>query len=409
MKASGKTGERKRKGEGSLFESNGYWYFTYGYTVDGERRKKKKCLGSIERFPTADDAWGEAMTTKKQFITAVTTGTVTTSSVESVTCGELLDEYVKHLKLRKKPSAYVIERCVEAHVKPFFGAKRVVSLRDKDFERYRADRIANDGVSDTTVDHDFTYLKAALNLEHDKKPRTRVPVVPTIPKSGVDNVRHGFLELADYDKVLEKLPISLKCLFVVGYHIGNRRGALLGLKWNQVDFEEGLIRFHRKENGKPVPVFAPLYGDMHEWLRRQKSFRDRKYPECEFVFFWYPIDCDIVHKLKGGRGGRRNEPGKQVKDFRFSWKAAVTAAKYPDLLFHDLRRSAVRNMVEKMGWSETKAMMISGHKTNEMLRRYNIIPTADIKESGRQADGWWKAQREKRAKKPKLMRKGNVA
>jgi hypothetical protein len=66
-------------------------------------------------------------------------------------------------------------------------------------------------------------------------------------------------------------------------------------------------------------------------------------------------------------------------------------------------------MVEKMGWSEKKAMMISGHKTNAMLRRYDIIPTDDIKESGRQADDWWKAQREKRSSKLKVARKRKIA
>ena len=40
---------RKRKGEGSLFQYNGYWFYTYGYTVDGEHRKKKKCLGEPEQ------------------------------------------------------------------------------------------------------------------------------------------------------------------------------------------------------------------------------------------------------------------------------------------------------------------------------------------------------------------------
>ena len=42
--------QRGRKGEGSLFQSNGYWFYTYGYTVDGQQRKKKKCLGSIEKL-----------------------------------------------------------------------------------------------------------------------------------------------------------------------------------------------------------------------------------------------------------------------------------------------------------------------------------------------------------------------
>ena len=43
--------------------------------------------------------------------------------------------------------------------------------------------------------------------------------------------------------VPDKLPVSLKYLLVVGYHIGNRKGTLLNLKWSQIDFEEGLNRF----------------------------------------------------------------------------------------------------------------------------------------------------------------------
>src|SRR6185437_13199180 len=72
------------------------------------------------------------------------------------------------------------------------------------------------------------------------------------------------------------------------------------------------------------------------------------------------MDCDIEHKLKGGHGGRRNEPGIQIKKFTASWQKAAKEAGNPDLLFHDLRTSAVGNMVEKMGWSEKKAMIISG-------------------------------------------------
>jgi integrase len=387
--------QRKRKGEGSLFQHNGYWFYTYGYTVDGRQRKKKKCLGSVENFKTEAAAWTEARRVRNDFVSDIKAGKTTTPKVESVTCGELLSEYVAHLKAKNKPAAYVIEKCIEANIRPFFGPIKVSRLETRHFEQYRAMR--TETVSNATVDHDFTYLKSALMFEYKKTP-SRVVKVPHILKSGEDNVRSGFLEFEGYEKVLAELPISLKCIFVVGYHIGNRKGALLELKWPQVDFTSGVVRFVRMQNRKPVPMAAPIYGDMGEWLLRQREFRDKHFPKCEFVFFWYPIDCEIDPTLKAGHGGRRNGPGTPMKSFYDSWREAVKDAGFPNLLFHDLRRSAVRNMVEKIGMSEKRAMEISGHKTRSCFERYHIVSLADIQESGAKMDHWIKKQRTTSAK-----------
>ena len=229
----------------------------------------------------------------------------------------------------------MIERCIEANVRPFFGPKKVVKLQSKDFEQYRAMR--TETVSNSTVDHDFSYLKSALLLEHKKTP-SRVGNVPHIQKSGEENIRQGFLEFDGYERVLAELPVSLKCLLALAYHIGNRKGALLDMKWPQIDLKNGVVRFIRLQNRKPVPTAAPIYGDMEEWLRKQRAFRDEHFPKCESVFFWYPADCEIDPVLKSGHGGRRNEPGSAIKTFYDSWKTAVKDAGFPDLLFHDLRR-----------------------------------------------------------------------
>jgi hypothetical protein len=100
--------KRKRKGEGSLFKSDGYWYVTYGYTVDGQQRKKKKCIGSVEKFTNEAAAWTEALRVRKQFITDITTGNVATPKVENVTCDELLNQYIKSLKLKNKRNCPVV-------------------------------------------------------------------------------------------------------------------------------------------------------------------------------------------------------------------------------------------------------------------------------------------------------------
>ena len=113
---------------------------------------------------------------------------------------------------------------------------------------------------------------------------------------------------------------------------------------------------------------SPLYGELRSWLEAAYATRD--------------AGCETIVAYNGAT----------ITETKTAWKSARLRAGVPDALIHDLRRTAVRNMI-RAGISEKLAMLISGHKTRSMFDRYNIIDERDIDLAGQKMAAYEDAQR----------------
>ncbi len=132
-----------------------------------------------------------------------------------------------------------------------------------------------------------------------------------------------------------------------------------------------MIRLEPGETKNDEGRQIPLIPDLFEILVAEKTRRDQNYPGSPWVFADEAGEAIQARYLRQCWHGACKLAG--------LWQGTPEKGK-PSRLFHDLRRSAVRNLV-RAGVSETVAMKVSGHRTREVFDRYNITSDADLKES----------------------------
>jgi integrase len=188
-----------------------------------------------------------------------------------------------------------------------------------------------------------------------------------------DNVREGLLSHPDYVKLRGELPPHQVPLLVIDYHLGMRRREILGLRWDQIDWSANLLRLEKRQTKGKQARNAPLYRDLRAWLEMAHSDPRRG----ETIVSWN---------------------GLKMSETKRAWKAACKRAGVPGLYVHDLRRTAVSNMINGAGIPEKTAMLISEHKTHSILDRYSIVVERDIHTAGRRMEAYLAEQEKVRTK-----------
>ena len=220
------------------------------------------------------------------------------------------------------------------------------------------DRSIGEGTANGTINRELTALKRMFNLAIQQTP----PLIPShykphFPHLREDNVRKGFFTNQEYKLLRAALPDHLKIPFVISYWTGMRSGEILQLQWNQVDWDKGFLRLDpgttKNEKGRHIPLAQDGVLALRQWWRGSKL----QYPACDWICHYR---------------------GKQLKSIpRKQWQKVCERVGLRGRLFHDLRRTGVRNLI-RAGVPERVAMEISGHRTRSVFDRYNIVSEQDL-------------------------------
>ncbi len=368
---------KRQRGTGSIFLQPGSSIWWYQIWVNGKR----------ERGSTGCRSKREADAFVRRKLAEYSVG-LSSLETQKVTLKELVEDVLLRNKNNGNKTVADDESRWKNHLEPFFGHLRATQVSSDLIDRYINKRKTDQTRSKTapengTINRELALLKSAFNHGTEQTP-PKVRFVPHFNMLEENNVRRGFLQDEQYLRLSSECAVEgiwLAGLFETAYAYGWREDELLALRVGQLDLLGKIIDLGETKNGdqRMIHMTEHVFQCLVRCVAGKKSD--------DFVF--------------------TRDDGSRIKDFRQAWwNACIRAglgrfecrdcgsnvsegrkcttceskkkAKYIGLKFHDLRRTGIRNM-SREGIPEKVGMLISGHKTDSVYRRYNIVDMEVLK------------------------------
>jgi integrase len=215
-----------------------------------------------------------------------------------------------------------------------FESKTIQEITTWSIERYKAKR--KEEVKPASVNREISLLKTMLTKAVEWGKLKENPAKPVkLLKGEARRVR--FLMPDEIQNLLSNCADHLKPIVTVAAHTGMRRGEILGLTWDRVSFEQGIITLLDTKNSERRDV------PMNQTVKAALGEVERKGPR---VF--------------------------SSGDMKTAFRTALKKAGIADFRFHDLRHTFASNLVMAGEDLNTVAELL-GHKGLQMTKRYSHL------------------------------------
>lgn len=178
--------------------------------------------------------------------------------------------------------------------------------------------------------------------------------VAKISRPKENKARERYLEKDEIKRLFEACQVSKSphlyavTLFALG--TGARKGEILGLKWEDVDFKRATATFRNTKNGddRTIHLSRSILDCLQAELRKRLRVSQYVFPSFD---------------------------GSKPADIRTAWEAAVKSARLKNVCFHSLRHTAASHLAMN-GSSTLELAAILGHKSLSMVKRYSHLSTS---------------------------------
>ncbi len=368
----GKQGKRGN-GEGSVYQrkedkrwvgsvtlETGKRKVFYGKTREEVQKKVNKALYEQQQ--------GKLVATQKQ------------------TVAEYLEYWLKVHKSNIRPRTHErYEEIVRLHLVPTIGKVKLDKLSPRHLDMLYTNKLES-GLSSTTVAAIHNFLHTALDGAVRREMLSRNVCDLVSPPRKV----HEEMKPLSPEQIHSLLNVAKghpnEALFILALATGMRRGELLGLKWQDIDFEKGVLRVRRTLSRVPTKMVEELGASYIE--AETKTKRSRR----SIVLADFAIEALKQHRERQLVAKQRAGDSWQEHDYVFcssvgrylspghnalvQLKKLLEKAGLPDIRFHDLRHSSA-TMLLMMGVHPKIVQEILGHSDISMtLNIYShVLPT----------------------------------